>query len=421
AVNSMQTRWQMAVVLAVSIIIALFDRLNINFAMPLIAEDMGWSDKEIGEKGMWLAAMFYVTYGLANIFLTPVAERFGPRKSLLVIVILWCVFTAMGAVLSQIYLLFIAARILLGVAEGVHFPMMNLLTKRWFPLHERSRGNSVWAAGMFLSMILAPLILVPMMDTYGWRSTFILMAILGLVITFPLIYFFVYDEPGKHPRISANELSYLQQHQVNNTKHQEQAKDNNPPMKQFLLSKHFLLLITISGFHYIIVYGIVTWLPTYFNKERGIEFGDLSLPLMLPYLSSVVALPLWSYLGDKTNTRALSAGSAYILAAICCFIAISLENVWISLIFISAAIFFASAYNSAEWAFVQRVVPDELVGKVGGVYNGISVLIGGVLGSVIVGSIASSLGSFSAGFFALGVMSIVVAGLLFVLARLIRY
>lgn len=412
-----QKRWQMATVLCISIIVALFDRLNINFAMPLIAADMGWSDEDIGVKGMWLAASFYLSYGLANIFLTPFAERFGPRKSLLTIVVLWCLFTALGATTSQHIALFIFARILLGIAEGVHFPMMNILSKRWFPPEERSRGNSVWAAGMFLSMILAPLILVPLMDEFGWRYTFMILALLGLLITFPLIFYFVHDNPESHPSISPEEKAFLEK--ANPCKPEKQPAGDT--LKAFLKSKDFLMLITISGFHYIIVYGIITWLPTYFNKERGIEFGDLSLPLMLPYLSSIIALPVWAYLGDKTNQRALFAGISYFFAAICCFLAVNIEDVWVSLGFISLAIFFASAYNSAEWAFIQKVVPDSIIGKVGGIYNGISVLIGGVLGSIIVGSIASALGTFAAGFNVLGGMCIVVGLLLCGLARMIRY
>ena len=416
--NWQHKRWQMAAVLGISIIVALFDRLNINFAMPLIAEDMGWTDQEIGARGMWLAAAFFISYGLANMFLTPIAERFGPRKSLLFIVILWCLFTAMGAWFSQIFWLFIAARLLLGLAEGVHFPMMNLLTRQWFPLHERSRGNSLWAAGMFLSMILAPLILVPMMDTWGWRSTFLLLAVMGLLITFPLIYRFVFDTPEQHPGISEAELTYLNAH---SNEVSDDKSDGSLSLAEFLKSPLFLLLVSISSVHYIVVYGIVTWLPTYFNKERDIQFSDLSLPLMLPYLSSVIALPVWSYLGDRTNKRAHIAAITYVLAALSCFIAISVPSVWLSLIFISLAIFFASAYNSAEWAFVQKVVPPHLTGKVGGVYNGIAVLVGGVLGSVIVGSAASYLGSFATGFAVLGVLCVFLGLLMVVLGKRIRY
>ncbi|MCG8315076.1 MAG: MFS transporter [Pseudomonadales bacterium] len=414
-------RWQMACVLGISIIVALFDRMNINFAMPLIAADMGWQDNEIGEKGMWLTAVFFITYGLANMLLTPIAERIGPRKSLLFIVILWCVFTAMGALLSQIYLLFLLARVLLGLAEGVHFPMMNLLTKQWFPLHERSRGNSVWAAGAFLSMILAPLILVPMMDVYGWRSTFILLAVFGLIITFPLIYFYVYNSPQEHPRISDSEHRYLTEYLSRETQQQPDDSNSTADLKSFLTSERFIMLVSISSVNHIITYGIVTWLPTYFNKERGIEFGDLSLPLMLPYLSSVIALPAWSYLGDKTNNRARIAGMAYFIAAICCVIAMTVENIWLSLAFISAAIFFAAAYFSAEWALVQKAVPDPIFTKVGGIYNGISVLIGGVLGSIIVGSLASALGSFAAGFIALGGFCLLMGTALLVLSKKLQY
>ena len=64
-------------------------------------------------------------------------------------------------VASQVLLLFMATRVLLGLAEGVHFPMMSQLTKTWFPLHERSRANGLWVAGIYLAVLSAPLALVP--------------------------------------------------------------------------------------------------------------------------------------------------------------------------------------------------------------------------------------------------------------------
>ena len=132
-------------------LIAYYDRLNIALAMPLIAAENGWTDAETATNGALLMGLFYAGFGVANIFLTPLGARFGPRRSIVVIILLWSVFTALGAIASQFMMIFLASRILLGLSEGVHVPMMNQLTNAWFAPGERSRANSAWVSGLFLS------------------------------------------------------------------------------------------------------------------------------------------------------------------------------------------------------------------------------------------------------------------------------
>ena len=73
-------------------LIAYYDRLNISLAMPLIAAENAWTDTETAANGSLLMGLFYAGYGVANIFLTPLGARIGPRKSLVVIILLWSLF-----------------------------------------------------------------------------------------------------------------------------------------------------------------------------------------------------------------------------------------------------------------------------------------------------------------------------------------
>ena len=95
-----KVRWSIPVVLFVTIIIAYFDRINVSLALPKIAEGYGWTAAETGQYGGMLISIFYVAYGLANIFISPLAEKFGPRKSLFGLVTIWSVFTALGGVVG---------------------------------------------------------------------------------------------------------------------------------------------------------------------------------------------------------------------------------------------------------------------------------------------------------------------------------
>ena len=65
--------------------------------MPLIAAENGWTDAETASNGALLMGLFYAGFGIANIFLTPFGTRAGPRRSLIVIILLASLYPAWQA------------------------------------------------------------------------------------------------------------------------------------------------------------------------------------------------------------------------------------------------------------------------------------------------------------------------------------
>ena len=81
--HSMNIRWRIPFVLLVSVLISYFDRMNISYAIPVIAKDYGWGVEEIGKNGGLLMSIFFVGYGLGAIIavsmlLAKVFARPGP-------------------------------------------------------------------------------------------------------------------------------------------------------------------------------------------------------------------------------------------------------------------------------------------------------------------------------------------------------
>jgi MFS family permease len=94
-------RWRIPIVLSVTVFVNFLDRNNLALALPRIAQDFGWSDREIGSKGELLLAAFFVSYALSNMLLSPVAERFGPKRSVIAAIVAFSVFTILSAPLGQ--------------------------------------------------------------------------------------------------------------------------------------------------------------------------------------------------------------------------------------------------------------------------------------------------------------------------------
>ncbi len=402
--------------LGVTFLIAYYDRLNISLAMPLIAAEHGWDSAETASKGALLMGLFYAGYGIANIFLSPFGQRAGARKSLIVMLMLWSLFTALGALASQVLILFMASRVLLGLSEGVHPPMMNQLTNDWFAPSERSRANSGWVSGLFVSILTAPILLVPIMEQHGWRTGFYVLALGGLIVSLPLVLIFVHDRPTLHPRVGAELAARL-----------EAAAGDVPPTRSSPWSifrrRSFQLLVLAGIVNNMVALGIAGWLPTYLAGLDGVRYGDLSHLAAIPYAASLLGLALWAVVGDRSNRRATVAGGGYLAAGIFIVCGLSAGNanmVWLTVAFFSVSVFFVSAFTASEFAVVQRVIPRGQIASGVGLYNGFTTMIGGGIGPLVIGGIIEG-GAGTGDLIRLFSLCAVIAVLLMLVSRRIRY
>lgn len=367
-------RWTIPLVLAVTVFVHYIDRNNLAIALPQIAREFGWSDREIGAHGNLLLGAFYLTFGLAQIVLSPLAERFGVKRSLVLSILGFSLCTMLVYPFGGSLVGLIALRLLLGLAESVHMPMNSALVSRWFPVHERGRANSVYVAGILVALAVAPWLVIPVVERWGWRLGFALLGLAGLLISLPLVLLFIHDRPpNRIPTPTTDErVRWVRQ--------------------------GWLWLYIVAGmFNAFCVFGVLNWLPTYLNRTKGIEFGALSLPLFLVFLSGIIGVLSWAYVGDRTGRRvALASGGLFVAGWMVLGTSVAPTPEWTVALF-ALGVFFQSTYNAQEFTTLQRMLPAHQVGAGTGLYNGLTVLVGGVGGSLIPGTIVSLTGSFQAG------------------------
>ena len=99
-------------------------------------------------------------------------DRLGQRKVFLRIVIWWSLFTALTGAITGLTSLIIV-RFLFGMGEAGAYPNSTGAVSRWFPKSETSRGISWFSMGSSSGAALAPLIVVPIAITFGWRAPFL--------------------------------------------------------------------------------------------------------------------------------------------------------------------------------------------------------------------------------------------------------
>ena len=395
-------RWRIPIVLAITVFINYLDRNNLSLALSRLAQDFGWSDREVGSKGELLLAAFFISYALSNMLLSPFAERFGPKRSVMVAIGAFSLVTILSAPLGYSFTALIVLRLLLGLGEGVHIPMLSAITSRWFLPGERSRANAIWGSGILLSTAIAPLIIVPLIQVLSWRLTFAILGVAGM-LSLPLVYFLVQDQPPRN---------------VATTTHDEARKR---PLSHYRRDHRFWLTVVGGSLNAFCAFGLLNWLPIYFNRAKGIDFAQLGWPLACVFATGIVGIALMAYLGDKLQQRTQLAGIGFLIAGVMVYLASTTNRLDLVVLCFAIAVFCQSAYGAQEYAIVQHILPSDQVGTGTGLYNGLSILLGGVGGSLIPGSIVAATGSFDAGILSLVVGAWMASVVMFMLARMIRY
>jgi MFS family permease len=316
--------------------------------------------------------------------------------------------TLLSALWGYSFTALLLLRLLLGLGEGVHIPMLSAITSRWFLPDERSRANAIWGSGILISTAIAPLLVVPLIQLWGWRSTFAVLGLGGMVLSLPLVYVLVPDDlPRATPQAAVVRAA--------------EAVNESKPGVSYRRDRRFWLAVGGGSLNAFCAFGLLSWLPIYFNRAKGIDFALLGWPLALVFAAGIIGMALMAYLGDKLQQRIQLAGIGFLLAGGMVYLASKTSSLELLVLFFATAVFCQSAYGAQEYAIIQRLLPADRVGTGTGLYNGLAVLFGGVGGSLIPGSIVAATGSFDAGILSLVVGAWLAAGVMFLLARMIRY
>ena len=179
------------------------DRSNLSLAIVPMQRAAGLTDADVG---LALGA-FFMGYICTQVLGGWLALRYGPKLVLTFAVFFWSVSTLLTPWAASGSLgLLVAARIAIGLGEGLCLPCLHALAVEWVPATERSTAAAAMTSGQFLGTVMA-LSAAPLAE-WWWPSLFYLFGGLGLVwcVVFWLL---ATSTPEQHPRVSADEIAYI--------------------------------------------------------------------------------------------------------------------------------------------------------------------------------------------------------------------
>ncbi len=255
--------------LSLLLVITYLDRVCISVAGPRIQQALN-----IGPIGWgWVTAVFTISYAIFEIPSGALGDRIGPRKVLTRIVLWWSAFTSITGLVTGLGPLLLI-RFFFGMGEAGAFPNAGATVSRWFPVKERGRAFGIIMMASQFGGAIAPLLVVPIQVQYGWRASFYLFGILGVVWS-GLCYGWFRDSPAQIKGITTAELAEVKG---------LGAHAHHPfPFRHALRSVNLWAMLGVACC-YVYTYNFFqSWFHTYLVKAHGYSEKDLMLS-SLPFI-----------------------------------------------------------------------------------------------------------------------------------------
>jgi MFS family permease len=244
----------------------------------------------------WVFTVFYIAYGVFEMPTAWLGDRWGQRRMLIRIVGCWSLFTILTGLARSLTTL-LMTRTVFGAAEAGAFPTLSRALSRWFPRDERSRANGIMWMGARSGGALAPPVAVAMMALIGWRHTFAVFGMVGLVWC-AVCAFWYRDEPANHPSVNSEELRLIRLGAAPPPQAGERV-----PWTTLLLNPTMIALFCsyfASGFGF---QFFVTWLPTYFMREHGLTLQRSGVFASLPLAAGALGCLMGGVIADWITRR----------------------------------------------------------------------------------------------------------------------
>ncbi|MGC1269573.1 MAG: MFS transporter [Croceibacterium sp.] len=359
----------LVVLLSLNFGILFFDRQAANFMMPQIQPDLQLSNTQVG----MLASGLSLTWALAGLTVGPLSDRLGSRKPvLLACTVLFCACSFLSGIAGG-FVALLAARLLMGVAEGGVMPVSHAMIVAEVKPERRGLAMGVGQnlGSSLLGSTVAPLVLVPLAAYVGWRTGFYLAAIPGL-ITALLIWLTLREVP----------------------KGAGAAHSDAPPigLLQALSNRNVLLCALIAVL--MVSYLVVCWtfMPLYLTQVKGYSGPVMSGVMAVLGISSAISSFVLASLSDRYGRKPVFLASCLIgmvlpLAAL----------FWTGSAWIMGLLFFIGWFFNGIFPLFMATIPAEsvdprLTATLAGFVGGIGEVVGGVLSPSLAGWLADGYG-----------------------------
>jgi MFS transporter, ACS family, glucarate transporter len=272
-------RGTLVALLAVTATASYLSRVNVSVAGALMMKELALDQVRMGR----VFSAFLLGYAVCQVPAGMLADRFGARRVLGLAAPSWVAATALMAVApaAAAVPVLLGARLLLGIGEAPTFPSAAQAVSRHVPAEARGRANGFVIAAIGLGSAIAPPLVTAVMVRFGWRAALVASSLPALAVA----------------------LAWLSVRAMPPVVAEAAPSPSSPAAGGSLSSPSFVLLTasyTLQGY---VGYIFVFWFYLYLVDVRKFDLLRGALWASLPWLLSIVSIPLGGAVSDALVKR----------------------------------------------------------------------------------------------------------------------
>jgi MFS transporter, ACS family, glucarate transporter len=372
-------------------VVTYIHRLGFSTGAPEIKRSLGLDDQQVG----YLMAAFLVAYGLFQMPLGLLGDRFGGRHVLTLLVVGWSLLTAAVAVAILLpqgrdvpFVFLLIVRFLFGGFQAGGFPVLGRIIADWMPVTQRGFAQgSIWMFSRWGGALI-PFLLTWLFVICGdWPVPFILIAGLGLVWC-AVFWPWFRDRTEEMPQVNRAERTIIE---AGRPPPSEQP--SSVPWLRMARSPSVWALCLMYGFNGFSGNFFTSMLPLYLREHRHLsQFGTAWLS-SLPLAAGSVACILGGTASDWVIRRwgSLKWGRRSVgivgmaLAGLSFLSTVWVRDAWLLGMLLTATFFFSDLCMGPAWASCADI-GERYAGTMSGAMNMVGAL-AGAGGAAMAGSL----------------------------------
>lgn len=270
-------RWWIIILIFIATVINYIDRTAFALLWPEMGKDLGMDNSDYA----LMLNIFMITYAASKFLSGRLYDIIGTRIGFVLSIAVWSVAAAFHAVAKGIISLSLV-RGLLGLGEAGLWPGAVKNNGEWFPVKQRALAQGIFNAGASIGNVIAPVIIVYLYAQFGWKSTYVILGVVGLLWVIPWLVINK-SKPETHPWITEEEKNLLLNDRIeNNDVAVEGAKSLS--VGKILSYKQPWGILLCRFFIEPIWWFFAGWMPIYLNSKFGLSIEEIGKTMWISYL-----------------------------------------------------------------------------------------------------------------------------------------
>jgi len=393
-------RLKTVVLLSVCNMICYADRVNIGVAIiPMTVElQMDKTTETL------VLSSFFWGYLLTQSMAGVLCRRYGPANVLIAAVLVWSLMTLLTPPAAHhSTAMLVAARVVMGLGEGLSQPVIHQLLSAWAPPVERSRLVAIASAGQPLGTVAA--MLSSPIAARHWPSVFTYFGAAGIVWC-AVAASVLRDRPRVADGVSPTEVEYVESsvaaEKAMASSRRKGGLQSTPPLPMdlpsLLTTKHFVAIYVAHFCTNWSIYIVISWVPTYLSS-LGASLDSVGGFAVLPYLCYWAVDVGWAQYLDRAVIAGTSLRRARIMSQAVCTIGPSFALAWMvfnppkspsmAIALLCWVLGTNGTAHSGYWANILDIAPEGRSADLLGISNTIAT-IPGIVGNIWVGFVLAT-------------------------------